>query len=85
MLCRFFRLSKKPQEGAGRRYYRLVSYPSDVRDVDGDMAAAMRYANTHRYAAVYSVNSGAWTALGNRAEQVLSWHKQGKSGYVVIY
>lgn len=81
MKYRLFRLVRRPQNGPGRRYYRLVSYPCDIVDTTD----AVAYATRRHYAAIYNIDSDTWHALNASALQCLEWHTQGKAGYVKIY
>lgn len=82
MVVRFFRLCRKPAQGAGRRYYRLLSYPQDRRDF-ASLAIAEAYAIQHRYEALLA-SGGQWQALTAKARQCLDWHNAGKGGYVNV-
>lgn len=78
----FFRLCRKPAQGAGRRYYKLVCYPHDTHEC-ADVNEAKAYAEARQYAAVLGPNQ-QWIILNEKARQCLDWHQAGKDGYVNV-
>lgn len=80
---RFYRLVRKPQTGAGRRYYKLVSYPQDTAALPGDDDARCM-AEVYRYAAIQT-ETNAWIILDDKAQQCIEWHAMGKEGYVYVF
>lgn len=88
MVARFFRLTHKgARRGPGRRYYRLVSYPQDVRTMP-DNAAARQYAEAKKYAAIFfpgtGHENGSWLTLNDKARQCIEWYNAGREGYVNV-
>lgn len=81
MVVRLFRLARKerPANNAGRRYYKLVSYPHDVKEFD-TLEEAQAYAEARQYAALLA--NQQWIFLNNKARQCHNWHMAGKVGYV---
>lgn len=81
-LYQFFRLCRKPAQGAGRRYYKLVCYPQDVCELP-DNNEAQNYAAARHYAAILTP-SHQWITLNDKARQCVQWHEAGKDGYVDV-
>lgn len=81
MKVQFFRLVRKPQAGAGRRYYRLLCYPQDCVECATEEDAHF-YAEKYKYAAYKYGNQ--FVTLNDKARQCLDWHQAGKDGYVNV-
>lgn len=79
---RFLRLVRKPQIGAGRRYYRLLSYPHDCGEFNS-LEEATAYAVQHKYEAMLGPGH-TWIALTDKARQCIRWHEAGKEGYIDV-
>lgn len=79
---RFLRLCRKPARGAGRRYYRLLSYPHDCGEFK-TLEDATAYAEARQYAAILAPGH-QWVVLNDKARQCLEWYQAGKEGYVDV-
>lgn len=80
---RFCRLVRKPQSGAGRRYYRLLSYPHDCGEF-ATLEEAETYARARKFSALFIPSQHSWITFNDSARQCVAWHEAGKDDYVNI-